>query len=151
MGALVDRSWDDVRLAVAPAVLGMAVLLRAAPALDALTLGETAARSLGVDMVRLQWLIVLGVGLTVGASVALAGIIGFVGLMVPHIVRPLVDDRPSALLIPSGLAGAILVVLADSLVRLLPSVSEMRLGIAMSCLGAPFFFALLFRMRREVA
>lgn len=151
MGALVDRSWDDVRLAVVPAVLGMAALLRAAPALDALTLGETAARSLGVDMARLQWLIVLGVGLTVGASVALAGIIGFVGLMVPHIVRPLVDDRPSALLIPSALAGAILVVLADSLVRVLPSVSEMRLGIAMSSLGAPFFFALLFRMRREVA
>lgn len=151
MGALVDRSWDDVRLAVVPAVLGMAALLRAAPALDALTLGETAARSLGVDMARLQWLIVLGVGLTVGASVALAGIIGFVGLMVPHIVRPLVDDSPSALLIPSALAGAILVVLADSLVRVLPSVSEMRLGIAMSSLGAPFFFALLFRMRREVA
>ena len=102
-------------------------------------------------MARLQWLIVLGVGLTVGASVALAGIIGFVGLMVPHIVRPLVDDRPSALLIPSALAGAILVVLADCLVRMLPSVSEMRLGIAMSSLGAPFFFALLFRMRREVA
>lgn len=151
MGALVDRSWDDVRLAVLPALLGMAALLRATPALDALTLGEPAARSLGVDMARLQWLIVLGVGLTVGASVALAGIIGFVGLMVPHIVRPLVDDRPSALLIPSALAGAILVVLADSLVRLLPSVSELRLGIAMSSLGAPFFFALLFRMRREVA
>ncbi len=151
MGALVDRSWDDVRLALLPAILGMAALLRAAPALDALTLGETAARSLGIDMARLQWLIVLGVGLTVGGSVALAGIIGFVGLMVPHIVRPLVDDRPSALLIPSALAGAVLVVLADCLVRVLPSVSEMRLGIAMSSLGAPFFFALLYRMRREVA
>lgn len=151
MGALVDRSWDDVRLVLFPAVLGMAALLRAAPALDALTLGESAARSLGVDMARLQWLIVLGVGLTVGGSVAIAGIIGFVGLMVPHMMRPLVDDRPSALLIPSALAGAILVVLADSLVRMLPSVSEMRLGIAMSSLGAPFFLALLFRMRREVA
>lgn len=151
MGALVDRSWDDVRLVLFPAVLGMAVLLRAAPALDALTLGESAARSLGVDMARLQWLIVLGVGLTVGGSVAIAGIIGFIGLMVPHMMRPLVDDRPSALLIPSALAGAILVVLADSLVRLLPSASEMRLGIAMSSLGAPFFLALLFRMRREVA
>lgn len=151
MGALVDRSWDDVRLVLFPAVLGMAALLRAAPAIDALTLGESAARSLGVDMARLQWLIVLGVGLTVGGSVAIAGIIGFVGLMVPHLMRPLVDDRPSALLIPSALAGAILVVLADSLVRMLPSVSEMRLGIAMSSLGAPFFLALLFRMRREVA
>ncbi len=151
MGALVDRSWDDVRLALVPAILGMAALLRAAPALDALTLGEAAARSLGVDMARLQWLIVLGVGLTVGGSVAIAGIIGFVGLMVPHIVRPLVDDRPSALLIPSALAGAVLVVVADGLVRMLPSAAEMRLGIAMSSLGAPFFLALLFRMRREVA
>lgn len=151
MGALVDRSWDDVRLALIPAVLGMAALLRAAPALDALTLGEAAARSLGVDMARLQWLIVLGVGLTVGGSVAIAGIIGFVGLMVPHMMRPLVDDRPSALLIPSAMAGAILVILADSLVRLPPSTAEMRLGIAMSSLGAPFFLALLFRMRREVA
>lgn len=151
MGALVDRSWDDVWLALPPAVVGMGLLLRAAPALDALTLGETAARSLGVNMARLQWLIVAGVGLTVGASVALAGIIGFVGLMVPHLVRPLVDDRPSALLLPSALAGAVLVVVADSLVRVLPSVSEMRLGIAMSTLGAPFFLALLFRMRREVA
>ncbi len=151
MGALVDRSWDDVKLALIPAVIGMLLLLRAASALDALTLGETAARSLGVNMMQLQWLIVGGVGLTVGSSVAIAGIIGFVGLMVPHLVRPLVDDRPSALLLPSALAGAILVVLADSLVRILPSMSEMRLGIAMSSLGAPFFLALLFKMRREVA
>ena len=151
MGALVDRSWEDVRLALPPALVGMALLLRAAPALDALTLGETAAASLGVDMKRLQWLIVGGVGLTVGASVAIAGIIGFIGLMVPHLVRPLVDDRPSALLLPSALAGAILVVAADCLVRVLPSMSEMRLGIAMSSLGAPFFLVLLFRIRREVA
>ena len=151
MGALVDRSWDDVRLALIPAVLGMAALLRAAPALDALTLGEAAARSLGVDMARLQWLIVLGVGLTVGGSVAVAGIIGFVGLMVPHIMRPLVDDRPSALLIPSALAGALRGVRAYSFVLRLPSGSYLRRGIAMPRLGAPFFLALLFRMRREVA
>jgi iron complex transport system permease protein len=151
MGALIDRSWEDIRIALIPALLGMALLLRTAPALDALTLGERAARSLGVDMTRLQWLIVAGVGMTVGSSVALAGIIGFVGLMVPHLVRPLVDERPSALLIPSALAGAILVVVADSVVRILPSAAEVRLGIAMSALGAPFFLALLFRMRREVA
>jgi iron complex transport system permease protein len=151
MGALIDRSWDDVQLMLIPAILGMGMMLWIAPALDALTLGEAAARSMGVDMKRLQWLIIGGVGLTVGASVAVAGIIGFVGLMVPHLMRPLVDDRPSALLIPSALAGAILVVVADSLVRILPSTAELRLGIAMSALGAPFFLALLFRMRREVA
>src|SRR3546814_1587545 len=87
MGALTDRSWDDVRLALPVMGLGMAVLAITARALDALTLGEAAARSMGIDTVRLQWLVVLGVGLTVGASVAAAGVIGFVGLIVPHLVR----------------------------------------------------------------
>jgi iron complex transport system permease protein len=151
MGALVDRSWDDVRLALPVSIIGMAALLWAARSLDALTLGDMAARSLGVNMERLQWLIVLGVGLTVGSSVAVAGIIGFVGLVVPHLVRPLVGHQPSALLVPSALAGALLVVLADMLVRILPSVSEVRLGIAMASLGAPFFMMLLFKMRREIA
>lgn len=151
MGALVDRSWDDVRLALGPTLLGMGVLLWAGRSLDALTLGEATARSLGVDMRHLQWLMLAGIGLTVGASVAVAGIIGFVGLIVPHLVRPLVGGQPSALLIPSALAGALLVVVADSVVRIMPSVSELRLGIAMSVLGAPFFLMLLFNMRREMA
>ncbi len=151
MGALVDRSWDDLTIALPVIIFGMAALLWAARSLDALTLGETAARSLGVDMAQLQALIVLGVGLTVGGTVAVAGIIGFVGLVVPHLVRPLVGHRPSALLIPSALAGGLLVVLADSLVRILPSTAEVRLGIAMSVLGAPFFLMLLYKMRREVA
>lgn len=151
MGALVDRSWDDVRLALPFAGFGMVMLLMAGRSLDALTLGEVTARSLGIDMRRLQWLMLAGVGLTVGSSVAIAGIIGFVGLVVPHLVRPLVGSQPSALLAPSALAGALLVVLADTLVRVLPSVSEVRLGIAMAVLGAPFFLALLFRMRSEMA
>lgn len=151
MGALMDRSWDDVRIALPVSLVGMGALLWAARYLDALTLGDAAARSMGVNMARLQWLIVIGVGLTVGSSVAVAGIIGFVGLVVPHLVRPLVGHQPSALLIPSALAGALLVVLADCLVRILPSASEVRLGIAMACLGTPFFMMLLFKMRREVA
>src|SRR3546814_10663085 len=129
------RSWDDVRLALPVMGLGMAVLAITARALDALTLGEAAARSMGIDTVRLQWLVVLGVGLTVGASVAAAGVIGFVGLIVPHLVRPLVGHKPSAVLLPSALAGALLVVLADRIVRILPSAGELRLGIAMSLLG----------------
>lgn len=151
MGALMDRSWQDVTLALPLIVAGIAVLLCVGPSLDALTLGEAAARSLGVNMRRLQWLIVIGVGLCVGTSVAVAGIIGFVGLVVPHLARPLCGHQPSALLLPSALAGALLVVLADCLVRLLPSASELRLGIAMAVLGAPFFMLLLFKMRREVA
>ncbi|MEC7398965.1 MAG: iron chelate uptake ABC transporter family permease subunit, partial [Pseudomonadota bacterium] len=131
--------------------LGIAVLWRAGPALDALTLGDAVARSLGVDPTRLLWLMIVGVALTVGASVAVAGIIGFVGLIVPHLVRPLTDRRPSSLILPSALAGALLVLVADSVVRVLPLVTELRLGIALSLLGAPFFLALLLRMRRGLA
>ncbi len=151
MGALTDRSWNDVSVTLPVALAGMALLAFTGPSLDALTLGELAARSMGMDAQRLQWLIVAGVGLCIGACVAAAGIIGFVGLMVPHIVRPLVQSRPSAMLLPSALAGALLLSLADSLVRVAPTVSELRLGIAMSILGGPFFFVLLMRMRRTLA
>lgn len=147
-GALTDRSWNEVWLAAPLVALGIGVLAFAARALDALTLGEEAARSLGVDPARLLALLVIGVGLTVGASVAVAGIIGFVGLIVPHLVRPLTDRRPSSLILPSALAGACLVLAADSAVRVLPFVTELRLGIALSLIGAPFFAWLLLRMRR---
>ena len=147
-GALTDRGWREVWLAAPLVALGVALLWRAGPSLDALTLGEPVARSLGIDTARLLWLLVLGVGLTVGASVAVAGIIGFVGLIVPHLVRPFTDRRPSRLILPSALAGALLVLVADSLVRVLPLVTELRLGIALSLLGAPFFLWLLLRLRR---
>jgi iron complex transport system permease protein len=151
MGALTDRSWDDVRVTLPLMTFGMAVLAATGPSLDALTLGETAARSLGIDLRRLQLLVIAGTALTVGASVAAAGIIGFVGLMVPHLVRPLVGGRPSAILLPSALGGALLVTVADSLVRLAPTISEVRLGIVMSMLGGPFFLWLLVDMRRKLA
>ena len=148
MGALTDRSWADVALAAPLTLAGIAVLALAAPALDALTLGEDAARSMGVNMDRVLTLLVIGVGLTIGSGVAVAGIIGFVGLMVPHIVRPFTDRRPSSLIVPSALAGGLLVLVADSVLRALPLVSELRLGIALSLIGAPFFLWLLLRLRR---
>lgn len=150
-GALTDRSWREVWVAAPLVALGIVVLWRSGRALDALTLGEPVARSLGIDTARLLWLLVLGVGLTVGASVAVAGIIGFVGLIVPHLVRPFTDRRPSQLILPSAVAGALLVLVADSLVRVLPMVTELRLGIALSLLGAPFFLWLLLRLRRGLA
>jgi iron complex transport system permease protein len=150
IGALMDRSWRDVQIALPLVLAGALILAPTSRALDALILGETAARSLGVDMRALLWRVVLGVGLLVGASVAVAGIIGFVGLIVPHLVRPLVGNRPSAVLLPAALAGALLVVVADTAVRLLPTVSELRLGVAMSLIGAPFFLMLLARMRRQL-
>lgn len=147
-GALTDRSWREVMIAAPLVLAGIAVLALAARSLDALTLGEEAARSLGVEPGRLLALLVVGVGLTVGAGVAVAGIIGFVGLVVPHLVRPLTDRLPSSLIMPSALAGACLVLAADSVVRILPIVTELRLGIALSLIGAPFFLHLLVKMRR---
>jgi iron complex transport system permease protein len=114
-------------------------------------LGEKAAQSLGTGLGRLQWLVVAGTALTVGGGVAVAGIIGFVGLIVPHLVRPLTDRRPSSLLVPSALAGALLVLVADSLCRILPTVTELRLGIVLSLVGAPFFCWLLLKLRRGLA
>jgi iron complex transport system permease protein len=151
MGALTDRSWREVWIAAPLVLAGIGILRLAGRGLDALTLGEAAARSLGLEPRRLQLLLVLGVGLTVGGGVAVAGIIGFVGLMVPHFVRPFTDSRPSRLIVPSALAGALLVLVADCLCRVLPLAGgELRLGIALSLLGAPFFLHLLLRLRREL-
>ena len=152
MGALTDRSWPDVWIAAPPTAAGLLVLAWAGRDLDALTLGEDAARSLGVEPRRLRALMIVGVGLTVGAGVAVAGIIGFVGLMVPHLVRRFTDRRPSQLIVPSALAGALLVLVADMLCRVMPLAGgELRLGIGLSLLGGPFFLALLLRMRRGLA
>lgn len=149
MGALTDRGWPDVWLAVPLTVAGIVLLWLAGRGLDALLLGEATARSLGLDPRRLQALLIGGVGLTIGSGVAVAGIIGFVGLIVPHLVRPFTDRRPSGLIIPSALAGALLLLVADCLCRILPLVSELRLGVALSLVGAPFFLALLLRLRRS--
>lgn len=151
MGALTDRLLEDVITALPFIAIGSALLLTTGRALDALTLGEDGARSLGVNMARLRWVIVLGVGLSVGASVAVSGVVGFVGLIVPHLVRGLYGEQPSAILWPAALAGAILTLTADSLVRLVPGPAEIRLGIAMAVLGAPFFLLLLVKQRRRLA
>ena len=151
MGALTDRSWREVALAAPLTLAGLALLAMAGRGLDAMTLGEATARSLGMNPQALRWLMIGGVGLAVGSSVAVAGIIGFVGLVVPHLVRPFTDRRPSATLLPSALAGALLVLVADCLCRVLPLAGgELRLGIALSLVGAPFFLHLLVRLRREI-
>jgi len=151
MGALTDRLMEDVLTALPFMAIGALLLLTTGRALDALTLGENGAKSLGVDLFRLQWLIVLGVGLSVGASVAVSGVVGFVGLIVPHLIRSFYGEQPSRILLPSALGGAILTLTADSLVRLIPGPGEMRLGIAMAVLGAPFFLLLLLRYRKGAA
>lgn len=145
MGALTDRGWDDLARAAPFVVAGMVVLMLNGPALDALTLGEDTARSLGISVGRTQGLTIAGAGLAVGASVAATGVVGFVGLVVPHLLRPWFGARPSSLLLPSALGGAALVLIADSLCRLTPGAGEVRLGVAMALIGAPFFLWLLAR------
>ena len=151
MGALTDRGMDDVFHALPFMALGGVILFGTGPALDALTMGEDTARSLGFNPARERWMIVAGVGLAVGASVAVSGVVGFVGLIVPHFIRSMIGERPSSILLPSALGGAILTLTADSLVRLIPGVGEVRLGIAMAVFGAPFFFLLLARIRMKAS
>lgn len=151
MGSLADRSFEEVRLALPFIVIGCGLLLATGPALDALTLGEAGARSLGVSMSRTRALLAGGVGLAAGAAVAVTGVIGFVGLVTPHLVRPLVGARPGALLIPSAIAGAIVTLAADILVRLIPASVEIRLGVAMAAVGAPFFLLVLLRDRSRLS
>lgn len=148
MGSLKDRSMVQVGLAAPFVALGGLLLWSARRGLDALTLGEEAARSLGVHVPRLRLVVVLGTALAVGASVAVAGSIGFVGLVVPHLLRPLVGHQPGRLLLPSAVGGAGLVVSADSLARTLPTHQEVNLGVITALIGAPFFFFLLLRLHR---
>ena len=143
MGSLADRSAGEVAFALPFMAAGAVLVLMTGRALDALTLGETTARSLGVDLRRTRVLLAAGVALTSGASVAVTGVIGFVGLIVPHLLRPLVGARPGALLWPSALGGAVLVLAADILVRLTPGTNEVKLGVAMAAIGAPFFLSLI--------
>lgn len=150
LGSLTDRSFDELTLAAPLIIVGCAAVLGCRRPLDALTLGESGARSLGIDLNRAQWQLALGIGLIVGGSTAVTGIIGFVGLIVPHLMRPLVGSRPGALLIPSAIGGAALVLAGDIVVRLLPGGSELELGVMMSLIGAPFFFVLLHSMRRKL-
>lgn len=151
MGSLADRSMVHVWLALPFITLGAALLFGTGRGLDALTLGEDAAESMGVDLGRLRLLIVLGTAAAVGASVAVAGAVGFVGLVVPHILRPLVQGRPSRLLPASALGGAAMVLAADILVRVIAPDRDLKLGVLTAIVGAPFFLHLIWRMRREEA
>ncbi|HYH22133.1 MAG TPA: iron ABC transporter permease [Azospirillum sp.] len=150
LGSLADRSLTHVWLALPFMAVGWALLLTAGRHLDALTLGELTARSLGVDLGRLRLRIVLGTALAVGAAVAVSGTIGFVGLIVPHLMRPLVGWQPGRLLLPSALGGAALTLAADIAVRL-PGGAELKLGVVTALIGAPFFLALVLRTRGSAA
>ncbi len=149
LGSLADRSRDQLLWTAPPMLLGIGLLLRHRRALDRLALGEDVAISLGVRLPALRRDLVIGTGIAVGASVAAAGAIGFVGLVVPHLVRPHVGQRPGSALVPSMLGGACLLTLADMAVRLPLLAQEMKLGVLTALIGAPFFLHLILKRRRR--
>jgi iron complex transport system permease protein len=150
LGSVADRSMDHVWLAAPFMIVGWLILVAAARPLDALTLGEEAAVGLGVNLKRTQTLVVTGTAISVGAAVAVSGAIGFVGLIVPHLMRPLVGHSPSRLLLASALCGGLLLTVADIVVRVITPGSELRLGVATALIGAPFFIYLVLKARTEL-
>jgi iron complex transport system permease protein len=150
LGSLEDRSFRHVMLALPFIIAGAAVLISQRNAFRALSLGEETAQSLGVNVGRLRLLVIAGVALGVGGAVAVSGTIGFIGLVAPHLVRPLIGHDPARLLIPSALAGAALLLAADIAVRIIPSTTDIKVGVLTSIIGVPFFLYLIVRERRAL-
>ncbi|EIM76868.1 transport system permease [Nitratireductor aquibiodomus RA22] len=150
LGSLKDRSMEHVALALPLMACGWLLIALSTRAIDALSLGEEAASSLGIHMGRARFLIVAGVALSVGAATAVAGTIGFIGLVVPHIIRPLTSRLPSSLLLPAGLGGAALLLAADIAARIVLPAGELNVGVLTALIGAPFFLWLVVRARREM-
>lgn len=151
LGSLEDRSMRHVMLALPFIVIAAMLLLIQGRAFRALSLGEDAAESMGVDVARLRILVIMGVALGVGASVAVAGTISFIGLVAPHLMRAIVGHDPTRLLVPSALCGAALLMVADIAVRLIPASSDIKVGVLTSIIGVPFFLFLIVRERRRLA
>jgi iron complex transport system permease protein len=150
MGSLTDRSMQHVWLSAPFMIVGWAMLSILGRALNALTLGPQVASSLGIRLDRTQMLAVLGTAASVGAATAVAGTIGFVGLIVPHLLRPFVGSEPSRLLPASALAGAAIVLAADIGVRIIAPGRDLKLGVLTAIVGAPFFLWLVIKHRRDV-
>lgn len=151
LGSLDDRSFQHVAMALPFMLAGSFVLVRRRHAYRVLSLGEEAAQSLGIDVARLRLETIIGVALGVGGAVAVAGTIGFVGLVAPHLVRPLIGPDPGRLMLPSALAGACLLAASDIAVRLIPATSDLKVGVLTAIIGVPFFLWLIVRERRALS
>jgi iron complex transport system permease protein len=150
LGSLEDRSMRHVLIALPFMAVGVVLLMWDQRAFRALTLGEEAAASLGFDLNRIRLRVVAGVAAAVGAGVAVAGTIGFIGLVAPHLVRPFVGYDPGRLMVPATLSGAALLLAADIAVRLIPSQGEIKVGVLTALIGAPFFIVLIVRRRYDL-
>lgn len=152
LGSLEDRSFQHIWMAGPFILIGSILIATQARALKVMSLGEDTATSLGVDVRRLRLVLIVGVAMAVGAGVSVAGTIGFIGLVAPHLVRPIVGYDPARVLLPATLAGACLLLAADLLVRLVPTSGEpLKVGVVTALVGAPFFLGLVLRERRALA
>lgn len=150
MGSLTNRSFEHLFLALPFMLLGWGMLLWDTQGLNALTLGEETASTLGINMKALRARLIIGTALSVGAAVSVCGSIGFVGLVVPHLIRPFVGYEPGKLLLPSALGGAFLILIADVLIRVIPSQTELKIGVLTALVGAPFFIFILYKMKKDL-
>jgi iron complex transport system permease protein len=148
MGSLKDRTLNDLAYALPLVGAGLLLLVSAARGLDALTLGEEAAHSLGINVSAVRGRVIVGVALATGAATAVAGAVSFVGLIIPHLLRPFYGHQPARLILPSALGGAALVAAADVGLRLIAPDGQLLLGVVTAMLGAPFFLWLILRMRK---
>lgn len=147
-GAVTNRSFADLALVAPFMAAGLALAVAAAPGLTALSLGEETAGSLGVNLVRTRTITIAGAALLTGAAVALAGSIGFVGIVAPHLARPLVGHDPGRAIAPAALIGGAVLAIADLIIRLMPFDQELKLGVAAALIGAPAFIFIASRTER---
>ncbi|MES9991693.1 MAG: iron ABC transporter permease, partial [Candidatus Thiodiazotropha sp.] len=149
LGSLANVSRNELWILLPGTLLGWLLVWRQGRPLDLLTLGEETASSMGANLPRLRKRLFLAIALAVGSAISVTGAIGFIGLVVPHLLRPLVGYQPSRLLVPSAMGGALLLILADMGVRLLPVQGEIKVGVVTSLIGAPFFLWLILHNRRR--
>lgn len=149
LGSVQNRSWIDVLWVTPTVIIAGALAALAAPGLRMLSLGEETARTSGLPMARLRLLALLAAALATGAAVAVAGVIGFVGLAAPHLVRAVVRGDPGRLLVPAALTGGLMLVLADLLARMTPTDQELKLGVFTALVGAPLFALIAWRAAKE--
>ena len=149
MGSVANRSWSDGLVALIPIAPGVALSAWSARGLTMLSLGEDTAALSGLPMARLRIAAVAGAALLTGAAVAMAGVIGFVGLAAPHLTRGAVSDDPARTLAPSAIVGAILLVGADLAARIIPTPEELKLGVVTALFGAPLFALIAWRASRS--
>lgn len=147
MGSVSNRSLDDLLLSGPFVAAGAILLLSQGRGLSILSLGEEAAHGAGLDLKRTRLLVTLGAGLAVGGAVSIAGIIGFVGIVAPHIVRPWVRHDPGRTLIPSALLAGLMLTVSDIVIRILPTPMELKLGVVAAIFGAPIFAWIAARRR----